>query len=112
MLGECVLLPLLLLRQNGISFVQWASVDGDRFEGTFANDKREGKGVFFYRDKGSIYEGLWHDDEAICGTYKKLPEKIQNYLPLLETVNSDRLADDIINESIASIEVDRCNKLP
>ena len=86
-----------------------ASVDGDRYEGAFSNDKRAGKGILFYRDGGSVYEGLWHDDKAICGTYKKLLETNQETIPLLEVAKSDTLADDILNESIASIEAP-CNK--
>ena len=31
---------------------------GDRFEGFWEKDKKEGKGKYFYKD-GDIYEGIW-----------------------------------------------------
>jgi hypothetical protein len=86
------------------------SVNGDHFEGMFANDKREGKGILFYRDGCSIYEGLWRDDKAICGTYKKLPDKTQNDLPILEILKPDTVADDMFNKSIDGIVVGESNK--
>ena len=35
--------------------------NGDRFEGEFKNDKREGKGKLFYKN-GDIKEGIWKND--------------------------------------------------
>ena len=34
--------------------------DGNRYEGHFVNDKREGLGKYFWRD-GRVYDGQWKD---------------------------------------------------
>ena len=36
--------------------------DGDRYEGDYKNDKREGKGIYYYND-GDIYEGDYKNDK-------------------------------------------------
>lgn len=82
----------------------WHTVNGDRYEGSYKNDMKEGKGILFYRDGCSRYEGLWHANVPVCGTYVRMDNEHAHELPLLEMKNSDTLAADIINESISKIE--------
>ena len=45
--------------------------DGNRYEGQFVNDKREGLGKYFWRD-GRVYDGHWKDGKQHGrGTYFK-----------------------------------------
>lgn len=43
--------------------------NGDRFEGQWLNNKKEGQGRFFYAATRKVYEGEWVEDVAKCGTY-------------------------------------------
>ena len=36
--------------------------NGDRYEGDYKNDKREGKGIMYWND-GDKYEGDWKNDK-------------------------------------------------
>jgi hypothetical protein len=47
--------------------------NGDRYEGMWYNDKKEGPGKFVYRQKRQILEGEWADGLPRCGTLKDLP---------------------------------------
>ncbi|XP_030623967.1 MORN repeat-containing protein 3 [Chanos chanos] len=40
----------------------------NRYEGSWKDGKKNGHGKFFYLDKGQLYEGLWVDGVAKCGT--------------------------------------------
>jgi hypothetical protein len=37
--------------------------NGDRYEGNFHRDKKDGAGTYFHA-KGDRYEGTWHDDKV------------------------------------------------
>lgn len=65
---------------------------------------KEGLGVFYYKDKGSKYEGVWKRDVPICGTYtreikwdpfKDMDDVLQ--LPPLEVANFQKLARECIS---------------
>ncbi|MBN3316699.1 MORN3 protein, partial [Atractosteus spatula] len=40
----------------------------NRYEGSWKTGKKHGPGKFFYLDKGQLYEGVWVEDVAKCGT--------------------------------------------
>ncbi|XP_028680107.1 MORN repeat-containing protein 3 [Erpetoichthys calabaricus] len=40
----------------------------NRYEGSWKNGKKHGPGKFFYLDKGQLYEGVWAEDVAKCGS--------------------------------------------
>lgn len=40
----------------------------NRYEGQWKDDKKHGKGKFFYLDRGQMYTGVWCDDIPKCGT--------------------------------------------
>eukprot|EP00250_Pteridium_aquilinum_P006475 c16391_g1_i4 orf=122-532(-) len=79
-------------------------VNGDRYEGSYKNDMKEGKGLLFYGDGCSRYEGLWHANVPICGTYIRLEKEHLHELPFLEMENSDTLVEDMISEAISKLE--------
>ena len=35
--------------------------NGDKFKGKIVNNKKEGKGTYYYKD-GSVYDGDFHND--------------------------------------------------
>ncbi|KAJ8414788.1 hypothetical protein AAFF_G00023110 [Aldrovandia affinis] len=41
---------------------------GNRYEGTWKDGMKHGPGKFFFPDKGQLYEGVWAQDIAKCGT--------------------------------------------
>ena len=53
---------------NGLVEGKWAWYGfkepfiGDRYEGEWRNDKKEGKGIYYYKD-GNIYEGDYRNDK-------------------------------------------------
>ncbi|XP_061820753.1 MORN repeat-containing protein 3-like [Nerophis lumbriciformis] len=52
--------------EHGTGVLQFAS--GNWYEGSWKNGKKSGHGKFYYADKGLIYEGLWVEGDAKCGT--------------------------------------------
>ena len=48
-----------------IEIVLCVEENGDRYEGSFNNGKKEGHGTFFY--KGQMLKGFWVNDVARCG---------------------------------------------
>lgn len=40
----------------------------NRYEGEWRDGKKNGRGKFFYLDSGQVYEGVWVDDIAKCGS--------------------------------------------
>ena len=44
------------------------TANGNRYEGSWQKDMKNGEGKFFYLDKGQVYTGTWVDDTAKCGT--------------------------------------------
>lgn len=42
----------------------------NRYEGSWRNDQKNGPGKFFYLTTGQVYEGVWKEDIAKCGTMK------------------------------------------
>lgn len=49
------------------------TANGNRYEGTWFNDQKEGPGKFIYRSKRQCYEGEWAKDMPKCGTLRDLP---------------------------------------
>ncbi|KAH3884659.1 MORN repeat-containing protein 3-like [Dreissena polymorpha] len=47
----------------------------NRYEGSWRNDKKNGPGKFYYLTHGQLYEGVWVDDIAKCGTMKDFDRK-------------------------------------
>jgi len=42
--------------------------NNNRFEGSWANNMKNGAGKFIFLDKGQILSGHWKDDIAKCGS--------------------------------------------
>ncbi|XP_056147014.1 MORN repeat-containing protein 3 [Lampris incognitus] len=53
-------------KQNGQGMIQYAN--NNRYEGSWKNGVKNGNGKFYYTDKGQLYEGIWVDGVAKCGT--------------------------------------------
>lgn len=53
----------LCIVYNFITFV----ANGNRYEGEWQNNLKNGFGKFFYYEKGQLYEGVWVNDVAKCG---------------------------------------------
>ncbi|XP_057680157.1 MORN repeat-containing protein 3-like [Corythoichthys intestinalis] len=53
-------------KEHGMGVIQFAN--GNWYEGSWRNGKKNGHGKFYYADKGIIYDGLWVDGDAKCGT--------------------------------------------
>ena len=45
----------------------WTADDGNRYEGSWENDKKSGAGKFLYLTKGQVYTGHWKEDIAKSG---------------------------------------------
>jgi hypothetical protein len=63
--------------------------NGDRYEGVWFNDQKEGPGKFIYRQKRQIYEGEWSLGMPKCGTLKDLPP-IAGKKTLIDIFNRNR----------------------
>jgi hypothetical protein len=48
--------------------------NGDRYDGYWLHDKKEGPGRFFYKATRKVYEGEWVGGSPKCGTYRDLPD--------------------------------------
>lgn len=44
------------------------AANGNRYEGSWEDDMKNGDGRFFYLDKGQMLTGFWVNDVAKCGT--------------------------------------------
>ncbi|KAI4816647.1 hypothetical protein KUCAC02_008963 [Chaenocephalus aceratus] len=53
-------------KNNGQGIIRCAN--GNWYEGTWGEGKKNGDGKFYYSDKGQLYEGIWLDGVAKCGT--------------------------------------------
>ena len=53
--------------------------NGDRFEGYWLDDKKEGPGRYFYLSSQKMYEGEWVNDVAKCGVYMDMPPVEDEY---------------------------------
>lgn len=58
---------------------------GDVYQGKWANDMKNGSGIYHYASKRQ-YEGIWLNDVPRCGTYISVGNNPA--LPLLELENS------------------------
>ena len=63
--GKGTIQGLVLGEDDGMFCV---SANGNRYEGSWKNDMKNGDGKFFYLDRGQVYTGTWVDDTAKCGT--------------------------------------------
>ncbi|XP_077411146.1 MORN repeat-containing protein 3-like [Vanacampus margaritifer] len=54
-------------RRSSGAAQEWET-NGNWYEGSWKDGKKNGHGKFYYADKGLIYEGLWVDGDAKCGT--------------------------------------------
>jgi hypothetical protein len=82
------------------------AVNGNVYIGHWVDDIKEGLGVFYYKEKGSKYEGVWKRDVPVGGTYtreiiwdpfKDMDDVLQ--LPPLEVANFQKLARDSITSA-------------
>lgn len=48
--------------------------NGDRYDGYWLHDKKEGPGRFYYKATRKVYEGEWVGGSPKCGTYRDLPD--------------------------------------
>jgi len=70
--------------------------NGDVFEGQWANDMKNGPGVYYYAD-GAVYEGVWQEDIAKCGCYRQATESEEQQpgaLPALQLENAQLVLAD------------------
>ena len=70
--------------------------NGDVFEGQWANDMKNGPGVYYYAD-GAVYEGFWQEDIAKCGCYRQATESEEQQpgaLPALQLENAQLVLAD------------------
>lgn len=44
--------------------------NGNGYEGGWREGKKHGNGKVYYPEKGQLYEGLWVDGDAKCGTFR------------------------------------------
>lgn len=62
------------------------SANENRYEGSWKDDKKNGPGKFYYLTHGQLYEGVWLEDVAKCGTMtdfdrNSAPEPTQYPIP-------------------------------
>ena len=62
--------------------------NGDVFEGEWANDMKNGRGVHYYTARRKVYEGTWQEDVAKCGTYSELNPAADSHMPALKLQNA------------------------
>lgn len=48
--------------------VSHMQANGNWYEGSWREGKKNGRGKLYYLDKGQLYEGFWVDGDAKCGT--------------------------------------------
>lgn len=68
-------------------------VNGDVFEGQWANDMKNGPGVFYYA-QGAVYAGIWQEDIVKCGSYRQgsdADEQKLGTLPALQLENAEQV---------------------
>lgn len=41
-------------------------VNGNRFEGSFVDGKKNGEGIFYHKSSGQVQKGVWVDDVCQC----------------------------------------------
>ena len=74
--------------------------NGDYFEGQWANDMKNGPGLYYYA-KGAVYEGVWQEDIAKCGCYRqdaRISPQEPGVLPALQLENANKVLTDAENE--------------
>ena len=64
-------------KRSGLGVVTYEN--GDRFEGYWLDDKKEGPGRYFYLSSQKMYEGEWVNDVAKCGVYMDMPPVEDEY---------------------------------
>jgi len=71
----------------------------NRYEGSWREDKKNGPGKFYYLDRGQVYEGVWLDDIAKCGTVsdygrEDAPDPTQYPLPQVELASMEHVLSE------------------
>ena len=62
-------------RRAGLGVFRCAN--GDRYEGHWLDDQKEGPGRFFYLSTGKVYEGEWVNGAPKCGSFRdSTPEEL------------------------------------
>ncbi|XP_041348392.1 MORN repeat-containing protein 3-like [Gigantopelta aegis] len=69
-------------------------VNENRYEGSWKNGKKNGPGKYYYLDTGQLFEGVWVDNTAKCGTMKDFnretaPESTIYPIPQVELASPD-----------------------
>ena len=68
--------------------------NGNIFEGEWANDMKNGRGLYWYA-KGAVYEGIWQEDIAKCGSYRQdATVQEEHPLPALQLDNPQQILAD------------------
>ena len=77
---------------------------GDQFEGMWLNNKREGKGSYFFKDTNKMIVGEWVDDCPNCVVYCdiKSSNKIKKEIDFKLKKKNDK---NIINEDLTTSEI-------
>ncbi|KAJ3321642.1 MORN repeat-containing protein 3 [Blyttiomyces sp. JEL0837] len=68
------------------------TANGDRYEGMWLDDQKEGPGKFIYKMKRQMYEGEWSRGLPKCGTLVDLPP-LPGQLPRKYPIPEVKLAD-------------------
>eukprot|EP00727_Mastigamoeba_balamuthi_P010662 m51a1_g6218 hypothetical protein (261) ;mRNA; f:213160-214185 len=50
--------------------------NGDRYVGQWVKGKKHGKGAFYYTQKRKVYEGVWVNGVAKCGSMSEIPAEL------------------------------------
>eukprot|EP00899_Mesostigma_viride_P002016 jgi/Mesvir1/11815/Mv00172-RA.1 len=80
--------------------------NGDMYVGGWANDMKEGEGVFFYLEKKKRYDGVWHEDTPKCGSYGTHDPGAAGQgdagssIPALELVDADKILKDRMKQEL------------
>ena len=83
--------------------------NGDVFEGQWANDMKNGPGIYYYA-QGAVYEGVWQEDIAKCGCYRRAADtkdQQSGTLPALQLKDADQVVQDAENSLPCGVSLKR-----
>ena len=86
--------------------------NGDRYEGEWLEDMKDGLGQFIYKYKRQVYEGEWVKDVAKCGTVVDLPP-LAGHAPRPIPLPVIGLADpdEVLEKESSCIQADRSQRI-
>ncbi|TNN73774.1 MORN repeat-containing protein 3 [Liparis tanakae] len=95
-------------RNHGQGTIRFAN--GNWYEGSWRDGKKNGTGKFYYPDKGQIYEGIWMDGVAKCGTLSDLgrneaPTPTKYLIPQLQLVDMQSVLSEAQSDNLERINI-------